>query len=76
MISVSDNESVNTNSLSVVVPNHAISITSQKDFLLNVKKSPQVFEKSNLQRIVLTVILDMSLMVLEIFHNVLLLSKL
>jgi hypothetical protein len=74
--SISDDESVEILSLGVLITDHAIIATLDNGATFHFQKGTQVLEQFNLQGIVLTIVLDVSLVVFKILNDVLLLSQL
>lgn len=73
--SVSHDETLITSSLSVLVANEAVAALGD-GLTLHVEESAQVLVNFHLIAVVFRVILDVSLMGTQVFHNVFLLSQL
>ena len=74
--SVSDDEPLEPDGLGVLIAYHAIVAALNDRAPLHLQQPSEVFKQFNLQRIVLAVVFDVSLMILQVFHDVLLLAQL
>jgi len=75
MISFSDNESIEVLCLSILITDHAVIVSLSDRAAFNLKQCAQIFEQLCLHCVVFTVVLDVPLMIFQIFHYVFLLSQ-